>query len=132
MPTGRARRPPEVLTARSAASGGGIFAKMKAGRTVSEPAVAVAADRVGHAGDAVAFEERVKATGDARDEREAFIDHARVKLDGRCAGADLGIGVRRRSDATDADDGHVGTEGGGEAGEHAGLARGGGSKAVPR
>ena len=53
--------------------------------------------------EAVAGEARVELRQDPTDERGPLIDEGRIELQGRGAGADLGIGIGTTGDAADTD-----------------------------
>src|SRR3954452_19146834 len=74
----------------------------------------------GEAGEAVGGEAGVEAVEDVADEAGAAVDEAGVELDGRGAGADLGVGLSRVEDATGGDERDGAFEADGQAGEQPG------------
>jgi tripartite-type tricarboxylate transporter receptor subunit TctC len=67
-------------------------------------ALRVGADRIVHRRKAVAGEQGRQFVLDAPHQRRPLIDHCRIELHQRGAGADLGIGVGARADAAAADE----------------------------
>src|SRR3954452_18491984 len=82
------------------------------------------ADGRGEAGEAVGGEAGVEAVEDVADEAGAAVDEACVELDGRGAGADLGVGVGRVEHATGGDERDGAVEADGQAGEQPRRQRG--------
>src|SRR3954451_8100094 len=74
----------------------------------------------GAGGEAVGGEAGVEAVEDVADEAGAAVDEAGVELDGRGAGADLGVGVGRVEHATGGDERDGAFEADGQAGEQPG------------
>src|SRR3954447_10247327 len=81
------------------------------------------ADGCGEAGEAVGGEAGVEPVQDVADEAGAAVDEAGVELDGRGAGADLGVGVGRVEDAAGGDERDGAFEAAGERGEQPGRER---------
>src|SRR4051795_5186372 len=77
----------------------------------------------GEGGEAVRGEAGVEAVQDVADEAGPAVDEAGVELDGRGAGADLGVGVGRVEHAAGGDEGDGAFEADGQAGEQPGRER---------
>jgi hypothetical protein len=67
----------------------------------------IGADGGGQAGEAISPEQLRQTKGDPADQRRAAIDQSALELQQRGSGTDLGIGLFRRADPADADQGQA-------------------------